>query len=91
MADDPDPLRACIDRLAELVKLVQQVPLEDRARVERTIQLVTRALQTVVRTRQQTQNEARLRETTKIVALCQQIEELLWLEELRIKDDDSSR
>jgi hypothetical protein len=32
-----------------------------------------------------------LREAAEIVALCQQIEEMPWLEELRIKDDGSSR
>ena len=32
-----------------------------------------------------------MREAAEIVALCQQIEEMPWLEELRIKDDDSSR
>jgi hypothetical protein len=44
MAQDPDPLRACVDKLAELVELARQVPLEDRARMEHTIQLVCWAL-----------------------------------------------
>ena len=33
----------------------------------------------------------RLREAAEIVALCQQIEGMPWLEELPIKDDDSFR
>jgi hypothetical protein len=37
MADDPDTLRACLYRLAELVELTRQVPPKDRAGMERMI------------------------------------------------------
>ena len=49
VVDDPDILRAHLDRLIELARRAQP---EDRARLECSIELVSRAHQEVARTRQ---------------------------------------
>jgi hypothetical protein len=57
MTDDPDTLRTHLDRLTELADLAHRAlitPPEDRARMERAIQLICRALQTVAWVRQRT-------------------------------------
>ena len=59
MVDDPDTLRAHLDRLIELARHAQP---EDRARLERLIELVSRAHQEVARTRQAAERARRLRE-----------------------------
>jgi hypothetical protein len=40
MKDDADTLRVRLERLLELTELARYAPLEDRARMEHTIQLV---------------------------------------------------
>ncbi len=45
MTDDPDTMRARLDRLTELVELARQVPWEDHAHVERALHLISQALQ----------------------------------------------
>jgi hypothetical protein len=91
MAQDPDPLRACVDKLAELVELARQVPLEDRDRTERTIQLVSQALQAFARAQQQSQYEARLRAAAEVAARCWQIIEAARMAELRIMSGNTPR
>jgi nitroimidazol reductase NimA-like FMN-containing flavoprotein (pyridoxamine 5'-phosphate oxidase superfamily) len=56
MTDDPDTMRARLDRLTELVELARQVPWEDHGHVERALHLISQALQTVARARQQSQD-----------------------------------
>jgi hypothetical protein len=87
MTDDPKTLRICLDRLVGLVELMRQVPPEDRTRLERMLKLVSRALQTVARIRQQTQDEGRLREAAEVTALYSQIEEMRRLAGFHIRDD----
>ena len=47
MTDDPDTMRARLDRLTELVELARQVPWEDHAHVERALHLISQALQSL--------------------------------------------
>jgi hypothetical protein len=56
MKDDADILIGHMNQLLELAELARHAAPEDRVRLERTIELVGRALQTVVRARQQPQN-----------------------------------
>jgi hypothetical protein len=56
MKDDADILIGHMNQLLELAELARHAAPEDRVRLERTIQLVGRALQTVARARQQPQN-----------------------------------
>jgi len=51
MVDEPGALYACLNKLAALVELARLGRSEDRARMERTIQLVIWALQAVARFR----------------------------------------
>ena len=44
MTDDPDTMRARLDRLTELVELARQVPWEDHGHVERALHLISQAL-----------------------------------------------
>ena len=76
MADDPDTMRARLDRLTELVELTRQVPWEDHGHVERALHLISQALQKVAQVRSQNQDEARLWEEAEFVTLCRQIEEM---------------
>jgi hypothetical protein len=79
MADDPDTMRARLDRLTELVELARQVPWEDHGHVVRALHLISQALQKVAQVRSQSQDEARLGEEAEFVALCRQIEKMgLW-------------
>src|SRR3954470_16502757 len=85
MADDPDTMRARLDRLANLVELARWSQSdEDRARMERSIQLVSGALQTVARARQRSGDAARQSETLEIEALCRLIVEEARAAGLRI-------
>ncbi|MGF7212665.1 hypothetical protein GGE65_007300 [Skermanella aerolata] len=63
MAHDPDTLRGCLYRLAELVELARQVPSEDRARMNR---MVVQARQAVCEARRSEQR-ARVPATRTIV------------------------
>jgi hypothetical protein len=87
MADNSDIIRSRLDWLAELVKLTRlSQSEEDRAHVERSIQLVCQAFQAVARGRQQTGNEA-----AEIAALCRRIVEEAREAGLRIGDNDNLR
>ena len=59
MTDDPDTLRARLDRLTALVELARQLPPEDRTRLERTIQFASLARQAVTQARQAARSAAR--------------------------------
>jgi hypothetical protein len=90
MADAPDTLRAHLDKLAALVQLARLSRLaEDRARMERTIQLVSWALQTVACARQRSGDAARQSEALEIEALCRLIVEEARAAGLRIGDNDN--
>ena len=90
MKDDPDTMRARLDKLAELVELARQVPWEDHGHVERALHLISQALQKVAQVRSQNQDEAHLGEEAEFVALCRQIEEMCRLAGLRIMLDRPS-
>ena len=87
MTDDPDTMRARLDRLTELVELARQVPWEDHGYVERALHLISQALQKVAQVRSQNQDEANLGEEAEFVALCRQIEEMCRLAGLHIQND----
>jgi hypothetical protein len=92
MADEPDTLRARLDRLAALVELARQSRSEeDRARMERTIQLVSWALQAVARARQRSGDAARQSEALEIEALCRLIVQEARAAGVRIGDNDNWR
>ena len=85
MADNSDTIRSRIDRLAKLVKLTRlSQSEEDRARMERSIQLICQAFQAVARVQQQTGNEVRRGEAAEIAALCWRVLEEARVAELRI-------
>jgi hypothetical protein len=81
VVDDPDTLRAHLDRLIELARHTQP---EDRARLERLIELVSRAHQEVARTRQAAERARRLREEADANLVHQQSDLITLLAELRI-------
>jgi hypothetical protein len=90
MADAPDTLRARLDRLAALVELTRRSRSEeDRARMERTIQLVSWALQTVARARLRNGDTARQRKAAEVEALCRLIVAEARAAGLRIGDNDN--
>ena len=89
MTDDPNTMRARLDRLAELVELARQVPWQDHGHVERALHLISQALQKVAQVRSQNQDEANLGEEAEFAALCRQIEEMCRQERLRITLDHS--
>jgi hypothetical protein len=90
MTDEPNTLRARLDRLAALVELARQSRSEeDRARMERTIQLVSWALQAVARARQWGGDAARQIEAAEIEALCRLIIQEARAAGLRIGDNDN--
>jgi hypothetical protein len=91
MTNDLDTLRARLDKLAALVELAQPIQAKDRAREERSNQLVCRAFQAVARGRQQTGNEAHRGEAAEIAALCRRIVEEAREAGLRIDDNDNLR
>jgi hypothetical protein len=91
MTDDPNTMRARLDRLAELVELARQVPWQDHGHVERALHLISQALQKVAQVRSQNQDEANLGEEAEFAALCRQIEEMCRQEGLRITDDRTRR
>jgi hypothetical protein len=71
MNNDPGTQRARLDRLAALVELARlSRSKEDRARMERTIQLVSWDLQAVARARLLNGNAAHRREAAEAVVLC---------------------
>jgi hypothetical protein len=66
MTVDPDTLRACLYKLAELVELAWQLPPEDRARTER---MIAQARQTVYEERRNDQQERARLTTTRTIVL----------------------
>ena len=90
MTDEPNTLRARLDRLAALVELARQSRSEeDRARMERTIQLVSWALQAVARARQWSGDAARQSEAADVEVLCRMIVQEARAAGLRIGDNDN--
>src|SRR4051812_50131150 len=74
MTEDPGTLRARLDKLAALVELARlSRSEEDRARMERSIQLVSWALQAVARARQWSDDAACQSEAAEVEALCRRI------------------
>jgi hypothetical protein len=82
-------LYANLDRLAELANLTRQALSEDCARVERTIQLVCRALQVVAWVRQRTGNAEHTKEAAGVAALHRRIVEQARAAWLHIPDTNS--
>jgi hypothetical protein len=81
--------RLRLDRLDDLVKLAPFSQGDDHARIERSIQLVIRALQLVAQSRQQTGNVVRQSEVAEVAAQCRWIVEAARREGLRIGDNDN--
>jgi len=91
MKDDTDTRRARLDRLADLAYRALNNPLEDRANLENTIQLVCRTLQTAAWVRQRIGTAENQRQAAEIAALRRWIIERARAAGLRIMDDDTSR
>jgi hypothetical protein len=90
MTDDPGTLRARLDRLTALVELTQlSRSEEDRARMERSIQLVSWTLQAVARARRQRGDLALQCEAAEVEALCRRIVVEARAAGLRIGDNDN--
>jgi len=89
MTDDLDTLRARLDKLAALVEQMQPSQAKDRARIERSIQLVCRALQEIARFWQQTGNQTCQSEAAEIMALCRRIVEDARRAGVRVGDNDN--
>jgi hypothetical protein len=86
MADDPDTLRACLYRLAELVELAQQLSPEDRARMEC---MIAQARQAVCEARQGKQRSLERREMVKAIVRRCLVEGARRKAGLRIDDNDN--
>ena len=80
--------RARLDRLAALAHRALSAPPQDHARLERTIQLICRALQTSVWVHQRIGTAEHQRQTAEIMALRRWIVERARIAGLRIMDDD---
>ena len=90
MVDEPGALYACLNKLAALVELARlSRSEEDRARMERSIQLVSWALQTVARVRRQHGDTALQCEAAEVEALCRRIVAEARAAGLRIGDNDN--
>jgi Xaa-Pro aminopeptidase len=90
MTDDPGTLRARLYKLAALVELARlSRSEEDRARMERSIQLVSWALQAVARARRQRGDPALQCEAVEVEALCRRIVAEARAAGLRIGDNDN--
>jgi hypothetical protein len=90
MVDEPATLYARLNKLVELVELAWlSQSEEDRARMERTIQLVSWALQTVARARRRQGDTARQCEAAEVEALCRMIVAEARAAGLRIGDNDN--
>jgi hypothetical protein len=90
MADEPGALYARLNKLAALVELARlSRSAEDRARMERTIQLVSWALQAMARLRRQHGDAARQCEAAEVEALCRLIVAEARAAGLRIGDNDN--
>jgi GAF domain-containing protein len=68
MKDDADTLRIRLERLLELTELAWHAPLEDRARIERSIQFVqfvSRAIAAIAENQEARQRAALMTEEAK--------------------------
>jgi hypothetical protein len=65
MKDDADTLRVRLERLLELTELAQHASLEDRARIELSIQLVSMAIAAIVENQEARQRAALMTEEAK--------------------------
>jgi hypothetical protein len=65
MKDDADTLRVRLERLLELTDLMQYAPLEDHARIERSIQLVSMAIAAIAENQEARQRAALVTEEAK--------------------------
>ena len=89
MTDEPNTLRARLDRLTALVELARQSRSEeDRARMERTIQLVSWALSGGPRP-SWSGDAARQSEAADVEVLCRIIVQEARAAGLRIGDNDN--
>lgn len=90
MTDDPGSMRTRLDKLAELVELARlSRSEEDRARMERSIQLVSWALQAVARFRRQHGDTTQQCEAAEVEALCRLIVAEARAAGLRMGDNDN--
>jgi hypothetical protein len=90
MTDDLDTPRARLDKLAALVEQTQLSQAKDRARIERSIQLVCRALQEIARFWEQTGNQTCQSEVAEeVAALCRRIVEEARRAGVRVGDNDN--
>lgn len=88
MEDDPEALRARLKRLAELTELAREAAPADRIRLERMLEMVSRALQAVTQARQDAQRAAHLREEAEAIAARRRIEHAALETELRIISEE---
>ena len=65
MKDDAETLRVRLERLLELTELAQHASLEDRARIELSIQLVSMAIAAIVENQEARQRAALMTEEAK--------------------------
>ena len=88
MSDNADILCVHLDQLFELARHAEP---EDRARLERTIQLARQAFDAVVLTQQLAQRASPLTEEAEANAVHRWIELTALMAELRIIGDDTSK
>ena len=84
MMDDPDMTRARLDRLAYLAYRALSTPIEDRARIENTLQLICRALQTAAWAHQRIGTAEHQRQAVEVAVLHRWIIEQAQAAGLRI-------
>jgi hypothetical protein len=65
MKDDADTLRVRLERLLELTELARHAPLEDRASIEHSIQLVSRAIAAIAENQEARQRAVLVTEEAK--------------------------
>ena len=88
MVDNADILCVHLDQLVELARHAEP---EDRARLERTIQLARQVFDAVVLAQQLAQRASPLTEEAEANAVHRRIELTALMAELRIIGDDTSR
>jgi transcriptional regulator NrdR family protein len=68
MTDEAETLRGCLDKLATLMEVADQLPPEQRDRIAMTIQIVQAAIQAVAQAQVASEKAGRLVEEAKEVA-----------------------
>jgi site-specific recombinase len=68
MTNEAETLRDCLDKLATLTEVADQLPLEQRDRIEMTIQIVQAAIQAVAQAQLASEKAGRLVEEAKEAA-----------------------